>query len=94
MNTSHPRFAARLQNAGMLLLVLGVTVHLVEHRITAIAGVFVTLALLARLWIELGIRGDETDEKLEQQLNWMGLLTGISMAAAGFGLLGLMNEQC
>ena len=49
MNTSHPRFAARLQNAGMLLLVLGVTVHLVDHRITAIAGVFVTLALLARL---------------------------------------------
>ena len=93
MNASTPRFAQRLQNAGMLLLVFGVTVHVLDHRATAIAGIFVTLALLARLWIELSIRGDETEEKLEEQLRRMGFLTRFSCAVAAFGLLGLMRDQ-
>jgi hypothetical protein len=93
MNTSHPRFAQRLQNGGLLLLALGVTVHIVDHQTAAIAGLCVTLALLARLWIELSIRGDEADERLERQLHRMGILTQISCLIACLGLLGLIRDQ-
>lgn len=109
MNTTHPRFAQRLQNGGLLLLALGVTVYLADHQTAAIAGLWVVvqfqisnctttglcvvLALLARLWIELSIRGDEADERLERQLHRMGILTQISCLIACFGLLGLIRDQ-
>jgi hypothetical protein len=93
MNTTHPRFAQRLQNGGLLLLALGVTVHLADHQTAAIAGFCVVLALLARLWIELSIRGDEADERLARQLYRMGILTQISCLIACFGLVGLIRDQ-
>lgn len=90
---NHPRFGQRLQTAGGMLLVIWITAQMHDRMTVLIAGSLLAVSLLIRLFIELSIVGDETEEELEGKYQQFKLLNQFSFLAAMFGIIGLMHQQ-
>jgi len=93
MNTAHPRFAHRLRIFGTLLAVMGLTMHMRDSRILLMAGVLITVALLVRMFVELRITGEETEEALESKYKVFRTINEFSLAVAVVSLFGFMRQQ-
>lgn len=93
MNTEHPRFTQRLQTLGAVLFVAGLTTRFGHHQSLTIAGFFLTIALLTRLWVEFSIAEREPDQSYERKMKQISFLNQFSMLIAVFGVMGFMREQ-
>jgi hypothetical protein len=93
MNTAHPRFPHRLRILGTFLVVMGLTMHMRDSRILLMAGVLITVALLVRLFLELRITGEETEEALEAKDKVFRTINEFSLAVAALSLFGFIRQQ-
>jgi hypothetical protein len=93
MNTAHPRFPHRLRIFGTLLVVMGLTMHMRDSRILLMAGVLITVALLVRLFLELRITGEETEEALESKYKVFRTINEFSLAVVALSLFGFIRQQ-
>ena len=93
MNKEHPRLGQRLQTCGGILLVIWIAAHMRDHLTVLIPGCLLVVALILRLFIELSIAGDETDEELEGKYEQFKLLNQFSFLAAMFGIIGLLHQR-
>ena len=92
MNIEHPRFYQRLQTLGGVLFVAGLTTHLGHSQSLTVAGIFLTIVLLTRLWVEMSIGEREPDQGYERKLKQIAFLNQFLMLIAVFGVMGFLRE--
>lgn len=88
----HPRIYERFRCFGLCLFTLGVAAHNVDNRPAALAAILVTMLLLVRLKIELGIKHDEEQDSLERKVHRIQQINTMASVSMFVGLMALVRQ--
>jgi hypothetical protein len=88
----HPRIYERLRCFGLCLFTLGVASHNVDNPPAALAAVVVTMLLVVRLKIELGITRDEEKHSLERKVQRIQRLNAMASVSVFVGIMALLRR--
>jgi len=88
----HPRIYERFRCFGLCLFTLGVASHNVDNRPAAVAAIVVTMLLLVRLKIELGIKQDEEQDSLERKVHRIQQINTMASVSMFVGLMALARQ--
>jgi hypothetical protein len=88
----HPRIYERFRCFGLCLFTLGVAAHNVDNRPAALAAIVVTMLLLVRLKIELGIKHDEEQDSLERKVHRIQQINTMASVSMFVGLMALVRQ--
>jgi hypothetical protein len=88
----HPRIYERLRCFGLCLFTLGVASHNVDNPPSALAAVVVTMLLVVRLKIELGITRDEEKHSLERKVQRIQRLNAMASVSVFVGIMALLRR--
>jgi hypothetical protein len=88
----HPRIYERLRCFGLCLFALGIASHNVDNPPAAIAAIVVTMLLVVRLKIELGIHREEEQQSLERKLHRIRRINSIAGIPILFGILAIIRQ--
>ena len=89
----HPRIYERFRCFGLCLFTLGVAAHNVDNRPAALAAIVVTMLLLVRLKIELGIKHDEEQDSLERKVHRIQQINTMASVSMFVGLMALVRQM-
>lgn len=88
----HPRIYERFRCFGLCLFTLGVAAHNVDNRPAALTAIVVTMLLLVRLKIELGIKHDEEQDSLERKVHRIQQINTMASVSMFVGLMALVRQ--
>jgi hypothetical protein len=89
----HPRIYERFRCFGLCLFTLGVASHNVDNRPAALAAIVVTMLLLVRLKIELGIKHNEEQHSLERKVHRIQQINTMASVSMFAGLMALVRQM-
>ena len=88
----HPRVFERFRCFGVALFTLGIASHNAHTPAIAISALAITMLLVYRLILELGIRANDDGEKLDSAVRKINLINQLILVPIFVGTFGVVKK--